>query len=53
MALIVMVIGLGVASAGSVDYRVNTPPARLKKEWVVGDIEYERGPQKVTPSEFP
>ena len=48
-----IVIGLGVASDGSVDCRVNTPPARLKKEWVVGDIEYVRGPQKVTPSEFP
>ena len=48
-----IVIGLAVASAGSVDYRVNTPPTILRKEWVAGDIEYERGPQKVTPSKFP
>ena len=43
-------IGLVVASAGSADSRVKVSPDRVKKEWVVGDIEYVRGPQSVTPS---
>ena len=46
-------IGLVVASAGSADCRVNVSPDKVKKEWVVGDIEYEREPQNVTPSIVP
>ena len=53
MALIVIVIGLVVASTGSIDCRVNVSPDRVKKEWVVGDIEYERVPQNETPSNVP
>ena len=53
MALIVIVIELVVASAGSTDCKGNVSPDRVKKEWVVGEIEYERVPQSVTPSLFP
>ena len=47
MALIVIVYGLEVASAGSVDSRVKTSPDMVRKEWVVGDIAYDRVPQNV------
>ena len=53
MALIVKVIGLVVASAGSTDCKVNVSPDKVKKEWVVDDIEYERGPQNENPSNVP
>ena len=48
-----IVIGTNVISDGSVDCKVKVSPDRVKKEWVVGDIEYERVPQNETPSNVP
>ena len=46
-------IGLDVTSVGSVDTRLSVSPERLRIDGLVGSMEYERGPQKLTPSEFP
>ena len=52
-AVIVIEIGLIATSAVDVDDKVKRSTARLRKEWLVGEMEYYRGPQKVTPSELP
>ena len=48
-----IVKGLVVTSARSVGSRVKVSPDRVMKEWVIGDIEYDREPQSVTPSIVP
>ena len=52
-ALTVIIIGLAVVSDRSVDCKVKVSPNRVRKEWVVGDIEYVRAPQNETPSIVP
>ena len=53
VALIEMVSGLEVVSAGSVDTRVNTSPEMVRKGRVAGYIVYDREPQNVKPSVLP